>query len=372
MLRKTSRLLVVVLLCSLGLAHVSAASGKRVKTGRKRDTLLYVSTDPPGAKVLFNGKELGTSDGLFRIKPGKGTIFIELEGCQPDKREVIVRAGRITRLELSLQPEVKVEVEKEQIAPLVGHLLQGTVELVGVTNYPPNAQSKWWKPDGSATDLGPFLPRSMQLPLSSNKKPMVFLLRLKDLPSDASWPSWDIEPYAGRWEGSRVLDVQGKVVPNYKMFCAELGASARTAKLRVGVSAGAWASVIIQKADSLGTSSFSKDGKQWTVTFLKAEMAEGLAEDSTRVTLTSTDSYGIWHKRLVAVSDNGIEYTTSLGYRGNDGTALFQRLPLSSIKEFRFQVRPYDWVEFKNVSLQPGQKTAATAVSFDDSANTEK
>lgn len=38
-------------------------------------------------------------------------------------------------------------------------------------------------------------------------------------------------------------------------------------------------------------------------------------------------------------------------------------MPLSSIKEFRLQVRPYDWVEFKNVSLQSGQKTDVKVVS---------
>jgi hypothetical protein len=44
-------------------------------------------------------------------------------------------------------------------------------------------------------------------------------------------------------------------------------------------------------------------------------------------------------------------------------TVVFADLPLSSIKEFRFQVRPYCWVEFKNVSLQSGQKTDVKVVS---------
>jgi len=52
--------------------------------------------------------------------------------------------------------------------------------------------------------------------------------------------------------------------------------------------------------------------------------------------------------------------------------AVFHDLPLSSIKEFRLQVRPYYWVEFKNVSLKSGQKTDVTIVSSDDSVNTEK
>jgi hypothetical protein len=61
----------------------------------------------------------------------------------------------------------------------------------------------------------------------------------------------------------------------------------------------------------------------------------------------------------------------SRGNSSND-TAIFHDLPLSSIKEFRFQVRPYYWVEFKNVSLQSGQKTDVTVISSEDSVKTEK
>ncbi len=39
-------------------------------------------------------------------------------------------------------------------------------------------------------------------------------------------------------------------------------------------------------------------------------------------------------------------------------TTTFTNLSLDSIKDFVFQVRPYHWVEFRNVSLVSGQKTA--------------
>jgi hypothetical protein len=32
-------------------------------------------------------------------------------------------------------------------------------------------------------------------------------------------------------------------------------------------------------------------------------------------------------------------------------------MALSQLKEFRFQIQPYRWVEFRNVSLQPGSHT---------------
>ncbi|MGO8747133.1 MAG: PEGA domain-containing protein [Thermoguttaceae bacterium] len=113
MLRKTSRLFALVLLCGVVQAALSMRADEPVKTGEKRDTLLYVRTDPPGARVLLNGKELGTSNGLFQVEPGTGTILVELEGRKPDQRQVIIRANGVTRLELQLKPQAKAEGEAD-------------------------------------------------------------------------------------------------------------------------------------------------------------------------------------------------------------------------------------------------------------------
>ena len=55
-------------------------------------------------------------------------------------------------------PEPPAETSKDtalQFGPVIGHFPQGTVELVGITNYPPTNQS-WWAPDGSPVDVGPL------------------------------------------------------------------------------------------------------------------------------------------------------------------------------------------------------------------------
>lgn len=41
---------------------------------------------------------------------------------------------------------------------------------------------------------------------------------------------------------------------------------------------------------------------------------------------------------------------------------MFSKVSLKDIQVFRLQTRPYQWVEFRNVSLQPGHKTHVTAV----------
>ena len=107
MFRRMSGLSALALFCTLYLAVGCLATDPPVKTSENRDTLLYIRTDPPGAKVLLDGKELGTSDGLFRVEPGVGTILVELDGHKADAKQVTIRANRVTRIELALKPKIE-------------------------------------------------------------------------------------------------------------------------------------------------------------------------------------------------------------------------------------------------------------------------
>jgi Flp pilus assembly protein TadD len=98
--------------CSFGQTVACLAADQPVKTAENRDTLLYVHTVPPGAKVLLDGKELGTSDGLFPVEPGVGTIVIELEGHKPVTKKVTIRAKGVTRFVLTLMPQAGAEKEQ--------------------------------------------------------------------------------------------------------------------------------------------------------------------------------------------------------------------------------------------------------------------
>jgi hypothetical protein len=126
MLRNLNRLLLFVLLCGIAPVALTAdepvkggptisdaarsAEVEPTKTGKTRDTLLYVRTDPPGATVFLNGKELGKTNGLFPVEPGNGTVLLELAGHEAGRRPVIIRANGITRVELKLAPQVEAKV----------------------------------------------------------------------------------------------------------------------------------------------------------------------------------------------------------------------------------------------------------------------
>lgn len=360
MRKETNHWLPLVLLYGLCIPHTILSAAEPVKTGKDRNTLLYIRTDPPGAKVFVNGKEMGTSNDLFPVKPGKGTILVELEGRKSDERQVIIRANAITRLELSLEPR-----PESQEPRFIGHFPQGTVELVGITDFPPTEQSRWWKPNGSRVDLNPFLPQPTGTSYPLDK---AFLLHFNNLPGDTSARVWKIKPSAN-WNATGVLDPQGNKLRNHSMLCAKLGTDA-AADLRVGIDTGTWETVAVQKIDQLGASTFSRDGHQATLKLLQPETFGLVLEDSTRIPYSCNDSYGQWKKRLLAVTSDGNEHVAWLGAIGDKGAAVFWHVSLSSIEELRLQIRPYTWVEFKNISLQPEQETDVKVISSGSSDKT--
>ena len=73
------------------------------QTAEEVPTELYVRTTPDGAKVLLNGKPVGTSDHLFPVKPGPYKIVVDLEGYEPEQQQITIRDGRIKRIEFTLE-----------------------------------------------------------------------------------------------------------------------------------------------------------------------------------------------------------------------------------------------------------------------------
>ncbi len=84
---------------SLVLATVFAPPAK---TSAERSTRIYVRTTPPGASIVLDGKELGTSDGLFLVPPGVRKITLEMDGFDPETKNFDVKEGWITRVEVQM------------------------------------------------------------------------------------------------------------------------------------------------------------------------------------------------------------------------------------------------------------------------------
>ena len=325
--------------------------------------------------------------------------------------------------------------------PFIGHLRQGTVELIGITYYRPTGQARWWnrvrwwRADGSAAQIDPFRPQGTHvLQMFADMKTLTFLVRVTLPPdrsradqyvpslarssdpyapsdpspsdryvppeqssraqvgygestADASWPAWEFSdpphwrnPTPRRWQGFEVADARGNISPDLRMVSVHFDAYTESADFRVSVSTSAyqWETVITRKSNSAGTWTFLRDGREWPVAFQKARETPKATEGSparttqVRLMIPHDEIYGKLKTRLVAIDNDGKEHASVIDSVENRGTAVFSGLPLSSIKEFQFQVRPYDWVEFKNVSLQPGRATIVRVVSSVDSTNAEK
>ena len=105
-----------VLLCTLALFY---ATTNQVETSRTADTLLYIRTVPSGAQILLDGKPLGSSDGLFPVKAGTYKIVVDLEGHEPQKQQISIRDGQITRIELELNRSASVTSWTCSMHPLI-------------------------------------------------------------------------------------------------------------------------------------------------------------------------------------------------------------------------------------------------------------
>lgn len=104
--------------CSLAVLVLLAPP---VETAATPSTRLYIRTLPPDAQVRLDEKLLGKSDGLFVVPPGVRRITIELDGHYPQQRQIEIRSGQVTRLELELQrqPEAEGQPAKADAPPAV-------------------------------------------------------------------------------------------------------------------------------------------------------------------------------------------------------------------------------------------------------------
>ena len=77
-------------------------------------------------------------------------------------------------------------------APFVARLAEGEVELVALSHYP-SANEPWWAPDGGAANEGPFVTEASG-DSSVDFRMFAVVVRLRNMPADASKPAWKVEP----------------------------------------------------------------------------------------------------------------------------------------------------------------------------------
>jgi len=163
----------------------------------------------------------------------------------------------------------------------------------------------------------------------------------KGYSSDGAWPG------KSRSDGGRTESQMFAATGGARVVTSAFPATLKKTNIQIGIAAGPWKTAVSNHNPSSGLS--TNDGSQGFILGTAEQTATGLV---LTVTTNSTDDL-----RVIAVDTQGNELLPAdhLGSSINKMdqiTAHFSQ-PLSQIKEFRVETRPFQWIEFKDVALQP-------------------
>jgi predicted Ser/Thr protein kinase len=241
------------------------------------------------------------------------------------------------------------------------------LQLWAVSDHPWHAG--WWQPDGSPSPLEQFSGAGLLGTFEPDRDFMVryFALQLNSLPPDMSKLQVKLDSEAGADGGFRHYDdpsrypsAQGlQLKEGVHRVGVKVPRGAVTASFRVGIASGAWQT----------TASCGMDGKM-TSPPLSASEAK---PDSLTVTQKPKDVIGVqaehhvedYEIRLAAVTTSGTvligkdlaTFSTRYSWQPTENrtSSDFPGLQSSQVKEFQFQVRPFQWAVFRNVAMHPAQ-----------------
>lgn len=238
-----------------------------------------------------------------------------------------------------------------------------TVEVLGVSD-PHLSPAVWWKPDGTPLAAPPIDPENTVT--STAKQQRIFAVRITPPPGSTEDPgtTFDAHGMSVGGYGRGMLTSKGRHLPDVSIILTVPQADTAPARadvhadtvpaqtdLRCGAAAGAWQTQATQVEDFAEAA-----GSSGNVIFSRLSEIKG----STAITVTTTLASTVAQWRVLAVDTTGKVYTS--GGRGRVGgngvqqeTCVFEGLPVGKVKEVRFQTRPYQWAEFKNIALHPSQ-----------------
>lgn len=241
----------------------------------------------------------------------------------------------------------------------------GRIELLGV-GYQDSAPNQWWRPDGTVLTNEYFILENQGRMFSKGMTNCDLAFRL-ELPAGASGPQFEITPNRGSSGGGVVLK-NGSLLPGGTALRAALNPGQKHMDVRVGVGLGEWRTIATREVARQSSTYERKPGDpHWETTFHSvSDTAEGA-----QVTVVMNADKADWTRRVVAIDTNGVEHPYVAGSGTPAGpsstwTYTFRKLPLNTVKEFRVQVQPLHWVEFRKVRLLPeGPLPPAKPVVFE-------
>jgi hypothetical protein len=237
------------------------------------------------------------------------------------------------------------------IAKLPG---RGTVELLAV-GKPHHALNRWWSPNGRPLNNTLYEVRGGIEGKSDRRISKDILFRVTDLPDGASSGNFEAFPASGGGSGGAVF-LNGTAVRGGVQVQMAWEPSVSTASIYLGYGLKPWRTIATRGATSQSHEQRRFHGDPaWTVNFHQVPTD---TKEGAQIAVIFGPEDRMWTHRVIAVDTNDVEHPVNLG----NGTPIekltlwtytFYQLPLAAVKEFRFQVRPVHWVEFRDVALVP-------------------
>ncbi len=230
-----------------------------------------------------------------------------------------------------------------------------TVEMIGVSENPSDGRP-WWRPDGSSLSQRPYSHLGASVTPGAGERGNELAIRLTNLPKEDVGTKWEFVPPTSYAGGGPVVE-KGDAIPQLLAIAAITRTSQDAITVKLGVAAGAWTTL----AEASGSGSSSRSRGNVVVLFSPAHEEDNIVVVSVAHNVEGRDV------RVIAVDIGGKELKPIRSITGGAGnvhqlTCTFDKVRLSNVKEFRLQARPYEWAEFKNVSLTPGTITRPTTV----------
>ncbi|UCC99210.1 MAG: hypothetical protein JSW66_04850, partial [Phycisphaerales bacterium] len=218
--------------------------------------------------------------------------------------------------------------------------------------------------DGTISSQAPYHTTGSQL-TDEGKGYVYFEFALKLSDPDRMSYFWMVPGGRHGSDTGSPRDESGYPIRALKAYTVNLPQEQKTTTVRIGATAAQWQTVVTYK----------QDDREETYSEGEYAIAFGIPYMKGNRTLAPVvHNYNRKEKqyaiRVIAITKSG--QVRNSGYSGSGGiklsslTYIFNELPLETIREFQFQVRPYTWVEFKNVSLRPGLKTGVQVIGHEE------
>jgi|GEM_PF-6856786 len=249
----------------------------------------------------------------------------------------------------------------------IGRVGGGTIELVALAPSPSQGE-RWSRMDGSFAG-NTFVVDRRDLKVKADQRAYDFVFRRVGLPAGTSFEGYRVRGSTEQSSGSLVelASSPGRKLPSHEALSTVLPADARTANVRVAVAFDEWTTISETGAQNSISNSTDYGGVRWNFSHDSAYETNAGETIVTYVCLTPRD----WEIRVIGVMGDGREIPHLRLSRIDNQRQWTFPTPKDGTKIalFRLQVRPIEYVEFRDIVLPPVRSADSPSLNPNASAS---